>query len=88
MQRRDVIVERVDHEAERDVALVLGGAALEHQHPLRAGALAQRAEQRALADAGLAEHPHGARLRARLLHAQLERGELRLASQQLHDVRA
>ena len=88
MQGRDVIVQRVHHEAERDVALVLGGAALEHQHPLRAGALAQRAEQRALADAGLAQHPHGARPVARLLHAQLERGELRLASQQLHDVRA
>ena len=50
----EVLVERVDQDPERQVDLVLGGAALEHEHLALVGAPAQLVEQAGLADAGLA----------------------------------
>jgi hypothetical protein len=85
VQRRDVVVERVDHEPERHGAPVLCRAALEHEHPGVRRALAQRTEQGALADPGLAEQPQRASAAAPcILHGPVHAGELRLASQQLH----
>ena len=56
VQRRDVVVEGVDDEPEGHVALVLGGAAVEHEQAGLGGPPVHGVEQRALADAGLAEH--------------------------------
>ncbi len=56
VERRDVVVEGVDDEPEGHVALVLGGAAVEHQEAGLGGPPVHGAEQRALADTGLAEH--------------------------------
>ncbi len=52
--RGDVGVERVDPDAERQVALELGRRAAEHEVPALLGAFAQLAEQARLADPGLA----------------------------------
>ena len=56
VQGGDVVVEGVDHEAEGHVALVLGRAAVEHEQAGLVGPGVHGVEQRALADAGLAEH--------------------------------
>jgi hypothetical protein len=81
VERRDVVVERVDGEAERDRALVLGRPPFEHEHAGPGRALAHRGHQRALADARLPEHAERAsRARRRLLDGCVRRGELRLAS--------
>jgi mannose-6-phosphate isomerase-like protein (cupin superfamily) len=52
---RGVVVERVDHEPERDAPLVLRGAAVHDAHSPRDGELRRRDYQRALADPGLAD---------------------------------
>src|SRR4051812_2506854 len=81
MHRGDVVVERVDDEAERDVALVLGRAAVQHQQAGGGGLLAQRVEQRALADPGLAEHGQDAALALPDAGEELVRGgQLALAA--------
>ena len=79
----DVVVERVDHEPERHVALVLGGAPVEDQQAGGRRALVQRVEQRALADAGLAEHREHAALSAEDVgDGAVGGGELALAADQ------
>jgi len=67
---------------------VLGRAAVQHDHPGARRALAQRAQQCALPDPGLAEQPQRASAPApRIVHGPIDTGELRLASQQLHCTR-
>ncbi len=69
-------------------ALVLGRAAVQHEHPGVPRALAQRAQQGALPDPGLAEQTQRASAPApRFLHGPVHAGELRLASQQIHCTR-
>jgi hypothetical protein len=86
VQRRDVVVERVDREAERHRPLVLGGPSLQHEHPGGLRALAHDRQQRALADARLAEYADRApRPGGRLLHGAFCGGELCLASEQAHE---
>jgi hypothetical protein len=85
VHRRDVLVERVDQQAERDLVLVLGRPPAEHQQPGGLGARRQLGQQRALADSGLAEDRQRASLAAahggqRALHDV----ELPLASDQSH----
>jgi hypothetical protein len=85
VQRGDVVVERVDGQPERHRPLVLGRAALEHEHARGRGAVAHGRHQRALADPRLAEHAERtARPRRRLLDGVRRGGELRLAAEQLH----
>jgi hypothetical protein len=80
---RDVVVEGVGGQAERQVALVLRGAPLQHQQPRRLRTLAQLRQQGALSDAGLAEHPEQPLVAGRdLLQGALDRGHLGLAAQQ------
>ena len=55
VERGDGVVEGVGDEPERHVALVLGRPAVQHGEPGRGGALRRGGEQRALADARLAE---------------------------------
>ena len=75
VERGDVVVEGVDDDAVGHVALVLGAAPLEHQQPGGRGALAQRAEQRGLAQPALSEHAeHAARPRPHRLHGLRDRG--------------
>jgi hypothetical protein len=89
VERRDVVVERIDGEPERDRALVFGRPALQHEHPCGRGALAHRRHQGALADAGLTEHAERAACSGgRLLDGVVRGGELPRASEQLHRVRA
>jgi RNA polymerase sigma-70 factor, ECF subfamily len=85
VHRRDVVVERIDHHAERNVALVLGAARGEHEHAMVAGRVANGTQERALADTGLAEYPQGdARALVRVRHGLRGGGELLLAPDQLH----
>ena len=85
MQRRDVVVERGDRERERDVAFVLGGAALERQQACGAGALGGRLEQGGLADPGLGDHHQHARgAPAHVLERAPDRLQLRIASYEFH----
>jgi hypothetical protein len=65
VQPRDVVVERIDHDAEGNVLLVLGGAAVEHGEPGRRAGLAEVGEQRALADSRLAQQGDDLALPAR-----------------------
>ena len=60
MHDRHVVVERVDHNAEGHVALVLCGTCREHEHAFVARRVADHAQQRALADPGLPEHSESA----------------------------
>ena len=55
LQRAQVVVERVDDQPERDVALELGGAALEHQVAPVLALAAKLREQPGFADARLAD---------------------------------
>jgi hypothetical protein len=57
VQRRDVVVERVDDQAEGDVALVLRAASGQDDHVRFERVVADGPEHRALADACLAEDP-------------------------------
>ena len=80
-----MIIESVDHETEGHVLLVLGSSPLEHQHSAVPRLLASRDEERALANARLAEKaesPAGALLG--VPHSTLDGGELLLAADQLH----
>ena len=58
-ERPEVLVEGVDEQPERQVALELRRAAGEHQHAAGVGALAQLGEQPALADPGLTDDLDG-----------------------------
>ena len=83
--RPDASLERVHGDGERDRALVLDAAPVQHQHPGRPRALADRRQQRRLAEPGFAhqgEHP--ARSLPHVVDRAPRRGELALASQQLH----
>ena len=80
-----MLVERVDHDAERHVALVLGAAALEHQQPGVARAVAERGQQRGLADPRLADDAeHAARAAAHVVECVRHHGELGIAPDQVH----
>ena len=61
LERVEVVVERVDEDRERQLALELRGAAGEHELPAPVGALGQLREHARLADAGLAHQLQGAR---------------------------
>jgi hypothetical protein len=85
LHRRNVLVERVDQQAERHLVLVLGRPPAEHEQPGGLGPRRQLGQQRALADPGLAED----RQRASLAPAHggqraLHDVELPLASDQSH----
>jgi hypothetical protein len=61
VHRGHLVVHRVDDQPERDLALVLGAAPGEDEHPARASGGGGVVEQRALAEAGLpddGDHPH------------------------------
>ena len=60
LERLHVVVERVGEDAEREVALELGGASREHEQPALLAARLERVEQAGLADAGLADDGQGA----------------------------
>jgi hypothetical protein len=87
MQRGDLVVERVDGQRERDVALLLGAAAFEDAHAGLPGARPQLAQQGALADSGLAHHNQRARgAVANLLDRELDGRELGLTREEPHTV--
>ncbi len=79
--RRDVRIERVRPDAEREIALELRRHAVEHQAPLLLRAVAELREQARLADAGLTLDRHARRPPAHE-HAQhrVELGKLGVAS--------
>jgi pimeloyl-ACP methyl ester carboxylesterase len=80
-----MLVERVDHDPERHVALVFGAAALQHQHPGLTCVSGQRAQQLGLADPRLTDHAdHPAAAPAGVLDRPRQRGELAIASDELH----
>jgi len=84
VQRRDVIVERVDGEAEREIALVLGGAPRQDEQAGRRRPRRRLAQQRRLADAGLAEDADRPRAAAaNRPQGVLERLQLAIAPDQL-----
>ena len=60
----DVVVERVDPHAERQLALELAAAAGEHEMPVVLPTLCELVEQACLADAGFARHRDERRHRA------------------------
>ena len=62
LERAEVVVERVDDQAERDVELELGRAALEHQIPTILAAATELREQPRLPDPGLTHDLHAPRL--------------------------
>jgi hypothetical protein len=81
MHRRDVVVERIHHEPERDVALVLGRAAVEDEQAGGPRAPGQGVQERALADPGLPEHgEHAALALTHGGHGAIRGGQLALAS--------
>ena len=85
MHGGNVVVEGIDHHAERHVALMLGGAGREHEHALVARLVANGGEQHALPDPGLSEDPQSAaRALLDLRHGSRGVSELLLASDQLH----
>ena len=92
-ERGDVVVERVDPDRERQLALELGAAAHEHRVAARGGALGQLAEQPGLADPRLAvDHQPGCAAAAEAVERGLDRRELVAASDEsrplcLHDGR-
>ena len=76
-QRRDVVVQRVDPDRERQIGLQLGAAADVDGVPAGARALGQLVEQPRLADAGLAGHDDPARAgRPDRVERRIERREL------------
>ena len=80
-----MVVERVDHKAERHVALVLRRASREHEEVRLRGSLSRLSDQGALADAGLAQHADGVRLtRPHAGQRRAQRLELGIPLQQLH----
>jgi hypothetical protein len=56
MDRRDVVIERVDHRGKRHFALVLSAHTVQHAHTGLCSELARGAEQSALADSRLTSH--------------------------------
>jgi hypothetical protein len=89
MQARDVLVQRVDGDRERQIALVLGRPTLQHEQRGscgRARLLGDRGQQRALADPGLAEHGQDARAAiAYVVERARHRAQFPIAADQLHD---
>ena len=80
VERLEVGVEGVDDQAERQLALELGGAALEHEAAARLGASNQLAQQVGLADPRLAaEDDEPRRPRARLVEQPGEERRLGVA---------
>ena len=55
VQRRQMMIQRVQYDAERQVELVLGRPPLQHEHPPRLGDAAKRLQQGALADPRLTQ---------------------------------
>jgi hypothetical protein len=79
----DVVVERVDPDAERQVALELSAAAGEHDAALLLGAAGELLEQAGLADPGLAAQRDEAGAPADSLECRHDRGELAAAADEL-----
>jgi hypothetical protein len=55
LQAPDVLIERVHEDPERQVALLLGPASAEHQHPVSLDAIPKLRQQPGLPDSGRAE---------------------------------
>jgi hypothetical protein len=68
MDRRDVVIKRVDHRGKRHFALVLSAHTAQHAHAGPSSELARGVEQGALADSRLAGHDD------RALSAAADRG--------------